>query len=594
MYTERPFLTRITAATLLIVLVLPVTALAGDGTPPATPTITVNGTSLPQVAPFASTLVASSSVLTNPWSVFILFGEDIASTTPPQITDGTPGASFTNGSTQTINDCTDTDDKTYCFSYTPPANVASALYWYFKVSSATDLSGEPMLDSNFRFIIDTAGPTLTLDTLSNQVVLPTISGTADYPSAIVDLRITSASTTRTYQTAASGGTWSYTLLAGDELPEGAYTLTASSTDQNNNRGTEVSGTFVIDSAAPTITITSGPADGGYASTSPVLYEFVINDTSSTTVTCSWDGVATSCTSPATSTLSAGVHTFALSATDSYTNTTTLPTRTFTVDLTAPALTETTAIATSTNTTPSYSFLSTEAGSLAFTGACNAATSTVGIGTTTLTFATLAVGSYTTCGLTVTDIAGNTGTLVVSPFSIEAVAAPTPTPTPDPTPTTSGGGSGGASGNGVTTGPYAVGYQTPTPINTPAPASVPLTIPEQVTVGSSVLATAPAMQETPLLPPPPLPEISSTPIPIVETIETPAATTPAVAIVTPAAAVDTPWDKPIASQFNLGAAVATTELQFPSWMLPAAAAAAVLIFAALGIFFTLQRKNSFSL
>src|SRR3990167_1310510 len=409
---KQTMLVRLTTVALLLVLVFPVPVFAY-------PSVTVNGLELPHYVvgdlftPISQLQAATSSAITNPWEVFILYDTDQPAT--PTARDGTPSFSFTNGTNQTVGDCGDTSLTTFCFSYTPPPNVEAAVRWYFNISD-TD---------NYTFIIDTAGPILktsdglnnTIDTIADNTILPTISGSSSYSSALVDIKIISSSITRTYQTTASGGAWSYTLQSGDELADGSYTVTASSTDQYNNRGAEVSGTFVIDTSAPAVTITSGPADGSYASSSPVSFSFTVTDATTTTALCSWDGDAgAACTSPATSTLADGSHTFSVSATDAYNNTGATTTRSFTLDTAAPALAEVAVIATSTDTTPDYSFTSAEAGTLGFSGACTAATSTIGVGTTTITFAELAVGSYSSCSLSVIDAAGNTGTLAISPTS----------------------------------------------------------------------------------------------------------------------------------------------------------------------------------
>ncbi len=130
------------SATLLVLggFFVPMVALAGDGTPPDAPAITVNGVNLPQSAPRASSLAATSSTLTNPWSVIMTYSEDIL--TPPMVIDGLPNYTpddglttipFGNGTPQTINDCSDGDSKTFCFSYTPPAGQEAAIFWYFQV-----------------------------------------------------------------------------------------------------------------------------------------------------------------------------------------------------------------------------------------------------------------------------------------------------------------------------------------------------------------------------------------------------------------------------------------------------------------------------
>ena len=59
---------------------------------------------------------------------------------------------------------------------------------------------------------------------------------------------------------------------------------------------------------------------------------------------------------------------------------------FLVDSTASTLVETTAIASSTNdSTPDYTFVSSEAGTISYSGSCSSSTSTVIAGTNTITF-----------------------------------------------------------------------------------------------------------------------------------------------------------------------------------------------------------------
>src|SRR3989344_5631879 len=522
---KQTMLVRLTTVALLLVLVFPLQALAE-------PSVTVNGTNLPHTDSFANSLVASSSALTSPWNIFILYDTDQPAT--PTARDGTPSFSFSNGTDQAVTDCGDGTATTWCFSYTPPSGVEAAVFWFFDISDA---------GGTYRFILDPAGPDLTLDATTNHIVLPTISGSSSYSSALVDIKIISSSITRTYQTTASGGAWSYTLQSGDELTDGSYTVTASSTDQYNNRGPEVSGTFVIDTSAPTVSITSGPADGSYASSSPVSFGFTVTDATTTTALCSWDGDAgATCSSPATSTLADGSHTFSVSATDAYNNTGATTTRSFTLDTAAPALAEVAVIATSTDTTPDYSFTSAEAGTLGFSGACSAATSTIGVGTTTITFAELAVGSYSSCSLSVIDAAGNTGTLAISPFAIEAVPEP-----PAPAPSSSGGGSGG---NGIIGGPLSVGYQIPylpPPLPTP-PLSVPEPQPVQVTVGASTggLAVATPVPAAPT-------QTRTSDVREISNAQTQAAPAPAAPSLRAPVAVVTPWDTPAGKQINLAAA-----------------------------------------
>src|SRR3989338_10511536 len=183
---KQTMLVRLTTVALLLVLVFPLQALAE-------PSVTVNGTNLPHTDSFANSLVASSSALTSPWNIFILYDTDQPAT--PTARDGTPSFSFSNGTDQAVTDCGDGTATTWCFSYTPPSGVEAAVFWFFDISDA---------GGTYRFILDTGGPILktsdglsdTIDPIANNVVLPTISGSSSYTStSIVDIEIASTATT---------------------------------------------------------------------------------------------------------------------------------------------------------------------------------------------------------------------------------------------------------------------------------------------------------------------------------------------------------------------------------------------------------------
>ncbi len=98
------------------------------------------------------------------------------------------------------------------------------------------------------------------------------------------------------------------------------------------------------------------------------------------------------------------------------------------DTTAPVLAEVTPVAaTTTDTTPDYTFSTDEAGTVTFAGSCGAPITSVNTGNTTITFGPLAVGTYSDCSLTVTDAAGNvSAALVVSGFTIVSTGTSTNT------------------------------------------------------------------------------------------------------------------------------------------------------------------------
>lgn len=94
-----------------------------------------------------------------------------------------------------------------------------------------------------------------------------------------------------------------------------------------------------------------------------------------------------------------------------------------VDTTAPTLSETTPVPTRTNdTTPNYSFSSDEAGTITYGGSCSSSTTAAVSGSNTITFNTLAEGTYTDCTVTVKDSSNNSSSpLTVSSFTIDTTA-----------------------------------------------------------------------------------------------------------------------------------------------------------------------------
>ena len=110
---------------------------------------------------------------------------------------------------------------------------------------------------------------------------------------------------------------------------------------------------------------------------------------------------------------------AITVTDKAANESNLLTITsFVVDSTASTLVETTAIASSTNdSTPNYTFVSSEAGTVTYSGSCSSSTTTVIAGTNTITFSSLSDGTYSDCKITITDSLGNSVTMNISSFTV---------------------------------------------------------------------------------------------------------------------------------------------------------------------------------
>ncbi len=89
------------------------------------------------------------------------------------------------------------------------------------------------------------------------------------------------------------------------------------------------------------------------------------------------------------------------------------------DTTAPILAEVTAVTTPDNdTTPSYTFSSTEAGTITYGGSCTSSTTSASSGNNSITFSTLSDGTYNNCTVMVTDNASNSSSsLAVTTFTV---------------------------------------------------------------------------------------------------------------------------------------------------------------------------------
>jgi hypothetical protein len=112
---------------------------------------------------------------------------------------------------------------------------------------------------------------------------------------------------------------------------------------------------------------------------------------------------------------------------------------FTIDTIAPVLLPLDNVTTLTNdnTSLSYTFSSTEGGTITVGGNCSNSSdnNTAVADNMTVSFAALADGNYANCTITVTDSAGNTEIIEVNTFTIDTIAPTLAEVTPvEPTPT----------------------------------------------------------------------------------------------------------------------------------------------------------------
>ena len=99
------------------------------------------------------------------------------------------------------------------------------------------------------------------------------------------------------------------------------------------------------------------------------------------------------------------------------------------DTTAPAISEVTKVTTPTNdTTPDYTFSSTEAGTISYGGSCSSSTTISISGNNTITLDSLSDGTYSDC---IIVVRGSTGylsnILTITTFIVDTTVTPIPRP-----------------------------------------------------------------------------------------------------------------------------------------------------------------------
>ena len=256
----------------------------------------------------------------------------------------------------------------------------------------------------------TAVPSQTKDTTPDYTFSSTNDGVISYGGSC------SSSTT-----AATYGNNTITL---DSLNDGTYSdCTITITNQKLNLKSSLTITsFTVDTTAPTIeevTAVTTP-------TSDITPDYTFSSTEAGTIT--YGG---SCSSSTTSAIS-GNNTITLvslsertysnctiTVTDSAGNiSNSLTITSFIVDATAATLIEVTAVTNPTyDTTPDYTFSSSEAGTITYGGSCSSSTTSATTDNNTITLDPLSAGTYSDCTITVTDTAGNAVTKNMSSFSV---------------------------------------------------------------------------------------------------------------------------------------------------------------------------------
>ena len=210
---------------------------------------------------------------------------------------------------------------------------------------AADAAGNTDEDSR-SFTVDTVGPTVTITSGPTGVTnddTPTFGFTVGGDATEIECRF------------GSSGPFSAcsSPVTASPLPEGANTFTVRARDAVGNEGSD-SRSFTIDTIAPTVTITGGPA-GATRDTTPT-FTFTTGGGATRTECRIGGGAFSACTSPYTSpALDDGSFTFQVRAFDAAGNSATAS-RSFSVDTTPPTVTITGGPTGPTNDrTPTFTF-----------------------------------------------------------------------------------------------------------------------------------------------------------------------------------------------------------------------------------------------
>ncbi|MDA0181841.1 Ig-like domain-containing protein [Solirubrobacter phytolaccae] len=217
-------------------------------------------------------------------------------------------------------------------------------------ATARDTAGNTSTAATRTFRVDTAAPSapvLEAPTVEESTV--SLSGSAEAGSTV---EVFEGATSRGTTTVNANGFWGHSLAG---VSDGSHTYTARARDAAGNQSAaSASRTVVVDTVAPTTTITAGPN----GPTNDATPSFSFSAEAGATFQCRVDGATfATCLSPlTTATLAPGQHTFEVRATDTTGNQGAAASRTFTVDTVAPAITITAGPDGATSdTTPTFTF-----------------------------------------------------------------------------------------------------------------------------------------------------------------------------------------------------------------------------------------------
>ncbi len=329
----------------------------------------------------------------------------ITSEPAPISNDTTPTVVFTVEASATVIECqVDAGAFAAC---TSPFTTTVTDGAHTIAIRASDASGNLGGDST-TFTVDTMAPTVTITTQPS-------SPTNDNTATIV---FTTSGNPTSTTCAIDGGTpvACAGMFVTPPLAEGPHTIVVTVTDGAGNTSSAMA-MFVVDTLAPTVTITSGPT--GLTNDSTPTFGFSTAG-SPTVIECRFDTQAfVACTSSFTpaSALADGMHTFEVRVRDGAGNQN-AATRDFTVDASVPTVTLTAQpLAISNDPNPRVTFTTTGSPT---TTTCRLDAGTPVTCTSPHTFTAVADGSHTIT-VTVSDAAGNSSSATTNPFLIDTIS-----------------------------------------------------------------------------------------------------------------------------------------------------------------------------
>jgi len=402
------------------------------------------------------TLAPTISSVTAGWGTSLNATEDDSAGTVTIVTSGAEnGQTVTVALNGTNYTGTVSDNST---SVTVSASGLQALTdgsSYTLTTNVSDAAGNAATENtDTSFTYDITAPTVSSFTLSDTALKAGDNATVTlvFSEAVASFSssadITADNGTLATMTSVDNITWAgtFTPTANTEDAINTLTLATSYTDTAGNTGTAATtANYAVDTLLPTLAETTlvpsltndnstqytfSSSEGGTISVGGSCSNSSDNNTAlADNMTVSFaalaDGTYSDCT---------------ITVTDSAGNSVTRDVNSFTIDTTAPTLAEVTAVTTPTNdNTSSYTFSSTEAGTISYS-VCGGNLDNASADNNTIIFDALADGPHSDCKISVTDNASNTSdNLSVRSFTIDTVkpvlaqVTAVTTPTKDPTP-----------------------------------------------------------------------------------------------------------------------------------------------------------------